>query len=123
MKVQQMLNSMEVVQKLSELRLPIKKAHQIFLMLKKFDESREFFMKEEKQIVANCNGAISEDGRITFPTVEDQNDFIIAHNEFLQYDFDIGENEIIELSFNDLSGIQLTPLEIMKLEGVINFVD
>lgn len=123
MKVQQMLNSMEVVQKLSELRLPIKKAHQIFLMLKKFDESREFFMKEEKQIVANCNGTISEDGRITFPTIEDQNNFIVAHNEFLQYDFDNGENEIIELSFNDLSGIQLTPLEIMKLEGVINFVD
>lgn len=123
MKVQQMLNSMEVVQKLSELRLPIKKAHQMFLLMKKFDEHREFFMKEEKQIVTNCNGTISEDGRITFPTVEDQNDFIVAHNEFLQYDFDNGENEIIELSFNDLSGIQLTPLEIMKLEGVINFVD
>ena len=119
MQVQQMLNSLPIVQKIMELKLPIKKAYAIYSLAKQINEQREFFINEEKKLISKFNAEILENGNIKFNTAEDQANFIKEHSELMEYE--IENLQAVDFSFADLGDAEFTPMEIMQLEGVINF--
>lgn len=119
MTVQQMLNAFPVLQKIMELKLPIKKAYEIYNLAKIIDEKKDFFMKEEQKIIVKFNAEILENNDIHFNSTEDRFDFIKEHTELMNYD--ITDLEALELNFSDLGDVNFTPIEIMQLEGIIIF--
>lgn len=120
MTVQQMLNSLPILQRMMELKLPIKKAHGIYSLAKVINEQREFFINEEKKLIEKFNAEILEGGNIRFKDAESQVGFMTEHNALMHYEVDAAA---LDLSFEDLGDSEFTPVELMQLEGVINFVD
>lgn len=118
-KVQQIFNSISILQKILEVNMPIQKAYKISKLIKQIEEQQQFFSKEEQKLVAKFNGQIGEQGQITFNNVEDQIKFLQAHTEFLNYE--IPDMQSIELTFADVEGAQFTAKDILLLEGVIDF--
>ena len=121
MKIQQLLNAYPIMQKLITLKLPVKKAHKIFLMVKKAEEQREFFIQEEKKLIEQYEAEIREDGRIYFKDSETKNAFLAA-------DFDLGQIEVdglecIPLTYDDLGDIDFTAADIAALEGVVELAE
>ena len=119
MTVKQMLDSLPVLQRVMELKLPIKKAHKLYSLAKSINEQREFFINEEKKLVKKFNGEIVEGFNLKFENSEDQAKFAVEHIELLSYE--IPELAAIELSFDDLGDVAFTPIELSMLEGVIIF--
>lgn len=120
MTVQQMLNSLPILQRMMELKLPIKKAHGIYSLAKVINEQREFFINEEKKLIEKFNAEILEGGNIRFKDAESQAGFMTEHSVLMHYEVDA---TALDLSFEDLGDSEFTPVELMQLEGVINFVD
>ena len=121
MKVNQMLNALPVLQKIMELKLPIKKAYKIYNLAKSIEDKRQFFIQEEKKLVEKFNAEILENGNIKFNSVEDQMTFSKEHADLMTYE--VEDLEVLELNFDDLGDATFTPKELMLLEGVINFVE
>jgi hypothetical protein len=121
MKVNQMLNALPVLQKIMELKLPIKKAYKIYNLAKSIEDKRQFFIQEEKKLIDKFNAEILENGNIKFNSVEDQITFSQEHADLMNYE--IEELETLELNFDDLGDAEFTPRDLMTLEGVINFVE
>lgn len=120
MKVQQMLNSLPTLQRMMELKLPIKKAYSIYTLEKLINEQRNFFVNEEKKLIDKFNAEVLEGGKLKFKDTESQLGFVAEHNELMQYEIDA---VAIDLSFEDLGDAEFTPAELMQLEGVINFIE
>jgi hypothetical protein len=120
MTAQQLMRALPVLQKIITLQLPIKKAYQIYSLTKVINEQREFFITEEKKLIERFDVEILEDGNIKFPNVESRKDFEIAHREIMEYPISV---ETIELKFDDLGDATLTPIDLMTLEGIINFIE
>ena len=121
MTVQQMLNALSTVQKMMTLKLPIKKAHQVYSLAKQINEQREFFINEEKKLIEKFNATVGEDGRIQFENSEQAMTFQKEHGDLLNYE--VEGLAAIELSYDDLGDAEITPADIMLLENVINIVE
>lgn len=120
MKVQQMLNSLPVLQRMMELKLPIKKAYSIYSLAKVINEQREFFINEEKKLIEKFEAEVLEGGNIRFKDAESQRDFMKEHSVLMKFEVNA---EVVDLSFEDLGNAEFTPVELMQLEGIINFVN
>ena len=120
MTVQQMLNSLPILQRMMELKLPIKKAHSIYSLAKVINEQREFFIKEEKKLIEKFNAEVLEGGSVRFKDAKDQVGFMAEHNALMQFEVPAAA---IDLSFEDLGNAEFTPVELMQLEGVVNFTE
>ena len=121
MKIQQLLNAYPIMQKLITLKLPVKKAHKVFLMVKKAEEQREFFIQEEKKLIEQYEAEIREDGRIYFKDAETKNAFLAADADLGQIEID--GLECITLTYEDLGDIDFTAADIAALEGVVEFAE
>lgn len=121
MTVQQMMQALPVLQKLLELPLPVRKAHKIFSLAKTFNEQRTFFLKEEYKLIEKYHAEVIDNGGIQFQSLEDKTGFAQEHQELMGYE--LAECEKIELSFDELQNIELTPKDIMLLEGVIDIIE
>ena len=97
MTAQKMLNALPVLQRLMELKLPIKKAHGIYSLAKVINEQREFFMKEEQKLISKFNAEVLENGNIKFNSAEDQMTFSKEHADLMQYEIEELEKQISEL--------------------------
>lgn len=117
----QLLNAAPILQKIIEFELPVKKAYQIYTLIKAIEDKREFFMSEERKLIAKFNAEITENGDIKFNSMEDHSGFSIAHSGLLSYE--IEDVNSIELNFDSLKGANLSPRDIMQLENVIIFID
>lgn len=121
MTVQQMLNSVSVIQRIMNLNLPIAKAYKVYSLAKQINEQNEFFINEEKKLIEKFNAKIEDGGRVVFEDPSNQNAFIEEHNKLLQYKL---ENlPVIELTLADLGDASFSPNELMLLEGVINITE
>ena len=119
MTVQQMYNSLPIMQRVMEVKLPIKKSYEIYLLAKKINEQRDFFIKKEKELIENYKGVIQENGLITFSNAQDQQACVAEREELLCCELlDISP---VELSFEDVKNIVLSAQEIAMLDGVIIF--
>jgi hypothetical protein len=72
-------------------------------------------------LIDKFDAEILENGNIKFNSAEDQMTFSKEHADLMQYE--IEELEALELNFDDLGDAELTPRDLMTLEGVINFVE
>lgn len=120
MTAQQLMKALPVLQKIITLQLPIKKAYQIYSLTKVINEQREFFINEEKKLIERFDAEVLEDGTIKFLDVESARDFEVAHQEIMEYPVSA---EAIDLKFDDLGDATLTPIDLMALEGIINFIE
>ena len=109
------------MQKLITLKLPVKKAHKVFLMVKKAEEQREFFIQEEKKLIEQYEAEIREDGRIYFKDAESKNAFMAADAELGQ--IEINGLECITLTYDDMGDVEFTAADIATLDGVVVFID
>ena len=117
----QILNALPVVQKMAGFKLPVKKAYKIYSLAKKINEYRDFFIKEEKKLIEKFNATVLENGNIKLGSPEDQEKFIEEHNALMETV--VEDITGIELSFEELADVEITPAEIELLENVISFID
>lgn len=120
MTVQKMLAALPVLNRMMELKLPIKKAHAVYSLAKQINEQREFFINEEKKMIEKFSVTI-DSGNLHFKSSEDQARFVAEHNELMQYQ--VEGLMPIELSFTDLGNLEITPMEMSSLDGVVIFID
>ena len=118
---QQILNAIPIVKKLTLIELPFKKAYQVYSLTKQINEKADFFINEEKKIINKFGGGATEHGDIQFPSAEAYNAFLKEHAEFMSCEID--DIAVITLSFGDLEGVSLSPLELSALDGLVEFVD
>ena len=121
MKIQNLLNALPVMQKLIGLKLPVRKAHKLFLMAKKAEEQKEFFVQEERKLIEKYEADIREDGRIYFKDSESKAAFLAADAELGQLEVD--GFDPIYLTFDDMGNEAFTAADIAALDGVVIFVD
>ena len=117
----QILNALPVVQKMSGFKLPVKKAYKIYSLAKKINEYRDFFINEEKKLIDKFNATILDNGNIKLNSSEDQVKFSEEH--FALMNTIIEDIEMVELNFNEIGDMEITPAEIEALDGVVNFID
>ena len=121
MKIQQLLNAYPIMQKLITLKLPVKKAHRVFLMVKKIEEQREFFIQEERKLIEQYEAEVKADGMIYFKDAESKNAFMAADAELGQIEID--GLECITLTYDDMGDVEFTAADIAALEGVVEFAE
>lgn len=121
MTAQQMLNVLPALEKIVGLKLPVKKAYKVYSLAKLINEQREFFINEEKKLIEKFNGVVTETGGIQIGDPEKQVQFVKEHNDLMQYE--VEGFTPLELAFDDLGDAEITPADLMILEGVINFVE
>lgn len=116
-----MLNSLPILQRIMELKLPIKKAYQVYSLAKAINDKREFFINEEKKLIEKFSAEVLEGGKVKFKDAATQAEFLQEHADLMNYE--VVDLEAIELNFDDLGNAEFTPVELMQLEGVINFIE
>ena len=121
MTIQKLLNALPEVQKLVSLKLPIKKAYQVYILAKLINDKRDFFINEEKKLIEKYQAKIENNGAVSFSNIENQKAFNQEHSELFQYEID--DINVVDLTFDDLKDMEFTPVEIAMLDGVINFTD
>lgn len=121
MKGKQIFNVINTLQKLMELNLPVKKSFKIYTLAKQVNDTRDFFIKEEKKIIDKYEVKVLENGSLEFKDIEAQRGFTKEHNELLDYELEGAT--AIDLTFDDLKDAKLSAIEVATLEGIINFID
>ena len=121
MTMQKILNSLPIIQKVLELKLPFKKAYEVYSLAKQINDKRDFFINEEKKLIAHFHVVVSDEGRVVFSNAEDQQGFQKEYNEILNCELE--GLSAIELKIDDLEEARFSSIEIAALEGVINFIN
>lgn len=106
--------------RLSEFRLPVKKAYGIYKLMRAVEGAYQFALGEEKKYLVEYGGNIGEDGSIVFATPTDCAMFKDKVEELSNIDTDI-EFEKVVLTESDLGEQMLTPGDIYNLEGFVIF--
>ena len=94
-------------------------AYKLFLLKKQLTEHYDFLISREKQLLAQYNGIVEEDGKITFTSAEDQQQFINAHEELAKVEIDLPETKI-SMNLSEVKG-NISPMEIELLSEIIDF--
>ena len=94
-------------------------AYKLFLLKKQLTEHYDFLISREKQLLAQYNGIVEEDGKITFTSAEDQQQFINAHEELAKVEIDLPETKI-SMNLSEVKG-NISPMEIELLSEIIYF--
>lgn len=121
MKQSKINNAYQALQRLSAMQLPVIKAYGVYKLMKCFEESFQFELKFERDLLAKYGGVLEADGNIRFANVEDANSF--------QSEIEEANNMDVELAFTklDLSDLpadtmKITADDIMCLEDIVVFV-
>lgn len=94
-------------------------AYKLFLLKKQLTEHYDFLISREKQLLTQYNGIVEEDGKITFVSAEDQQQFINAHEELAKVEIDLPETKI-SMNLSEVKG-NISPMEIELLSEIICF--
>lgn len=115
----QIIEAMPAIRKLLNASFPAKKAYQIYLLSKQINSIYDFFIAEERKLVQKFRAKNIEDKKISFDNAGDAEQF---ENEYkaLQ-NLEITDITAVALNEEDVKDIELTPLDIFYLEGLINF--
>lgn len=121
MTVQQMFNSLPILQRVMELKMPLNYAYAIYNLAKQINDKRDFFIKEERKLIEQFQAEILENGNIRFKTLEEQEQFSLEHANLMQCELD--DLKCIEIPLECLKDASFTPMELLSLEGAINFIE
>lgn len=121
MKASQINNIITILNRLSTVQLPMKKAYQIYLLAKEINEHREFFINKEKELVDKYQAKIDiASGLISFVNNDDRDKFQAEYLELMNVDVELAAAPII-ISESDANDFKISPAEIASLEGLIDF--
>ena len=109
-----------VLAKLSDLKLPIKKARELYGMTKKMSEHFEFALNEEKKYIETYGGTLSENGTISFASPEKFAEFQEKLIELNESEVDWKENAIF-LTEEDIGEQTVSVSDLYRLEGFVHF--
>lgn len=106
--------------RLSELRLPVKKARSLYTLIKKTEDHFQFAIAEERKYLNDAGGIENEDGTITFKTPEQFAQFQDRMAELkeliIEWDF-----QPVILTENEIGDQTISPSDIYNLEGFVSF--
>lgn len=123
-KISELLNSTESLQKLAETKLKAKLAWQVSKLLKSADKEIQEFNETRMNLVKKYGekdeqGELITDEKGNCKILEGGiNDFTSELNELVGSEVEISANKI---SINDLENIDFTPAEMANLEPFVDF--
>lgn len=106
--------------RLSECRLPVKKARDLYKMTKRAEEHFRFAVTEEQKYVAEFGGKENSNGTITFESPE-------LFGKFQEKAVELSESVIewdvdpIVITDSDIGGQTISSSDILNLEGFVTF--
>jgi ferritin len=86
-------------------------------LAKQIEEAREFFIAEERKLVAKFNAEILDNGGLKFSNGEDQMQFLAEHDALMTTQ--IESLNAITMDIKDFGEVDFTPRDLMSLEGVV----
>lgn len=106
--------------RLSEFRLPVRKARSLYKMMKKAEDLLDFAISEEKKYIAEFNGQIRSDGTVSFSSSDEFGKYQEKVNELnsLEVEWDI---EQVILSEDEIGEQAISSSDIGLLEGFVTF--
>lgn len=106
--------------RLSEFKLPVKKAKGLYELTKKAEEHFQFAITEEHKYIEEFDGKENPDGTISFATQE-------GFGKYQEKMLELGELEIewdiapVSLSESDIGNQKISSSDINFLEGFVSF--
>ena len=106
--------------KLGDYKLPVKKAYEIYKLIKIIDDKYKFAVEEEKKYIKQFNGKINADGSVSFENAESFGQFQERLAELNEMQLDINVSAVV-LNEADLGNQTISPTDIFNLEGFVVF--
>lgn len=106
--------------RLSDFRLPIKKAREIYTITKKAEEHFKFAIREERKYIEALGGVENADGTITFKSSENFEQFQKNICELNESEVD-WNGEPVVITDTDIGEQTISPSDIRCLEAFISF--
>lgn len=119
MKQEKLVRAYMVLDKFAKISFPLSISNKIFLMKEKLQPQYDFQSQEETKCFNENKGIFNDQGKMTFPKIENYQAFENRMKELKDLDVDI-EITPIEISIDD--SIMITADEIKDLQGFINFI-
>ena len=106
--------------RLSEFRLPVKKARSLYEVTKKAEEHFQFAITEERKYIVEFNGQERPDGTVYFASQEDFGKYQekIAELNNLEIEWDTNP---VTLAESDIGDQTISSSDIHSLEGFVIF--
>ncbi len=122
MKQYQIIEAYKTLNALGSTNIPVKIAYRIFMLKKKLEPIFMFRMEQERGLLNKLGGTVDEKGIAHFGETADAVKFrnTVAELNELEAEIDF---EPISVSLEQMSGINMKPNDIEKLEGFIEFED
>lgn len=117
MKQAQIVTAYNIINKLSDKKINLSTAFQIYKLKNKLKEYYDFQFEEEKKLLDLYNGII-DNGSLNFSNQEDANKFVEEMQKIADIEQDL---EISPVLLSCSENIQLSVNEIKQLEGFIVF--
>lgn len=106
--------------RLCELKLPIKKARQIYRLSNEMKEHFEFAVAEEQKCVSEFHGEYNADGTVVFINKEEYSQFRSRMDELNSSKLDWIIEPVV-LTETDIGNQKITVSDIQALEGIVVF--
>lgn len=106
--------------RLCELRLPIKKAREVYNLSKRTGQHFEFALAEERKCVDECNGKVNMDGTVSFNNADDYAAFRKRIDELNSSEVDLVISPIVIFE-SELENQTISPADIHDLEDFVIF--
>lgn len=117
MKQAQIVTAYNIINKLSDKKINLSTAFQIYKLKNKLKEYYDFQFEEEKKLLDLYNGII-DNGSLNFQNQDDANKFVEEMQKIADIEQDL---EISPVLLSCSEDIQLSVNEIKQLEGFIIF--
>jgi hypothetical protein len=106
--------------RLADLKLPVKKAYELYKLSKAIEEHYNFAVSQERKYIDEFSGKINPDGTVSFENTEKFSAFQdkLSNLNEMNVELDITP---ISLTEKDLGDQTITPAEIYSLEGFVSF--
>ena len=122
--------AIKVVQKLSQMNMPVREAYKVYKLSQSLESIRIFCWEQERGMIERHGGTLGQDGVIRFINGDSEEDKRIGEanmNAFVQ-EIDAFHNTLMEdeivpitLRLEALDGQELSPSDIAALNGIVTF--
>lgn len=109
-----------VMRRLANLQLPVKRAYELYMLIKQIEPMREFAVTRGKALLEKYHGTLKSDGEFVFPTKDDAQAFGKELNELNNMEVDVNVTPVV-MSYDDMSEYTLSPAEIASIDGFVTF--
>lgn len=120
MKQYQVNRAYGALNKLSEMQLPIRDAHKVFMLAQQLKSNYDFEIEQEKKIFERNHARFMPNGEMVFDDEQDAIRFKDEMTELGNIDVDL-DIQPVTISIDSLDGYTMTPSDIMALSGFVDF--